>query len=123
MNDSFSEKPPVIDLEHLSRRTGLIVRSIDAHSLTILFNRLAEYDPNDRAEKVSYTKRLITIKEAAQIGVRRGNFKMDNTTKEKSYLLLVLSAGWAPTSQRLRWPPATRLSRPGRNPDTVNNHS
>jgi len=59
MNDSFSEKPPVIDLEHLSRRTGLIVRSIDAHSLTILFNRLAEYDPNDRAETFEYLKHAL----------------------------------------------------------------
>jgi hypothetical protein len=59
MNDSFSEKPQVIDLEHLSRRTGLIVRTADGQSLAILFDRLAKYDANERAQTFDYLKQAI----------------------------------------------------------------
>ena len=49
----------MIDLEHLSQRTGLIVRSVDANSLTTLFDRLAEYDVNERAETFDYLKQAL----------------------------------------------------------------
>jgi hypothetical protein len=58
MNDS-SETAPVLDLEHLSRRTGLIVRLVDAHLLAILFDRLAEYDAKERAETFDYLKHAL----------------------------------------------------------------
>ena len=59
MDDSFSEKPQLIDLEHLSRRTGLVVRSADCQSLAILFDRLAEYDVNERAQTFDYLTQAI----------------------------------------------------------------
>jgi len=40
----------VIDLKHLSRRTGLIVRTVDADSMATLFDVSDDYDVNERAE-------------------------------------------------------------------------
>jgi len=37
-----------------SRRTGLIVRSVDADSMATLFDLLDDYDVNERAETFDY---------------------------------------------------------------------
>ena len=44
----------VIDLKHLSPRTGLIVRSVDADSMATLFDVFDDYDVNERAETFYY---------------------------------------------------------------------
>ena len=44
----------VIDLKHLSRRTGLIVRTVDADSMATLFDVFDDYDVNERAETFDY---------------------------------------------------------------------
>jgi hypothetical protein len=44
----------VIDLKDLSRRTGLIVRSVDADSMATLFDVFDDYDVNERAETFDY---------------------------------------------------------------------
>ena len=56
MNDSSRKASG--DLEHLSRRTGLIVRSVDADSMATLFDVLAEYDVNERAETFDYLEQV-----------------------------------------------------------------
>ena len=43
-------------LDELSRKTGLVVRSLDSTALNILFARLEEYDADERAETLEYLK-------------------------------------------------------------------
>ena len=59
MNDSTSGKLPTTNFEQLSRRTGLIVRSVDAASLATLFDRLLAYDANERAETFTYLRQAL----------------------------------------------------------------
>ena len=65
MNDSFSEKPMAVDLEELSRKTALVVRSPDSFALTELFARLARYDADERAETFDYLTHALNETRAA----------------------------------------------------------
>jgi hypothetical protein len=53
MIESSPDKTKV-NLEELSRKTGLIVGSPDAEALTSLFERLEEYDSDERAKTLEY---------------------------------------------------------------------
>ena len=59
MNKSISEKNGSIDLDELSRKTGLIVRPVDSVALDILFAKLEEYDATERAETLAYLKHAL----------------------------------------------------------------
>ena len=48
-----------VRLDELSRKTGLVVRSLDSTALNILFARLQEYDAGERAETVEYRQRAL----------------------------------------------------------------
>lgn len=43
-----------LDLDRLSRKTGLVVRSLYSAALNNLFARIEEYDPHERAETFDY---------------------------------------------------------------------
>jgi hypothetical protein len=51
----FRKNPMAVDLEELSRKTGLVVRSADSSALTELFARLEEYDSDERANNRHHT--------------------------------------------------------------------
>ncbi|HWN07744.1 MAG TPA: hypothetical protein VNO50_00385 [Pyrinomonadaceae bacterium] len=59
MNKSLSRKTGAIDLDELSRKTGLIVRPLDSVALEILFAKLEAYDATERAETLAYLKHAL----------------------------------------------------------------
>lgn len=59
MTKSISGKHESVDLEELSRRTGLILRLLDSATLDALFGRLEEYDANERAETFDFLKHAL----------------------------------------------------------------
>ena len=62
MNESekvLSEQRVSPDLAEVSRRTGLVVRSLDSAAVSGLFAELERYDEQERAETFSYLKRAL----------------------------------------------------------------
>jgi hypothetical protein len=62
MNESekvLSEQHVSPDLAEVSRKTGLVVRSLDSAAVSRLFSELERYDAQERAETFSYLKRAL----------------------------------------------------------------
>jgi len=59
MSNILTEETTAGDLGELSRKTGLIVRPLDAEAVNKLFVELEKYDAGERRETFDYLKRAL----------------------------------------------------------------
>ena len=59
MNEPQSKPSTVDDLAELSRRTGLVVGSVDSKAIEVLFAQLEKHDLQERAETFGYLRNAL----------------------------------------------------------------
>ena len=59
MSNTTIEEAVGDELAELSRRTGLVVRPLDAEAVDRLFAELEQFDPGERRETFDYLKRAL----------------------------------------------------------------
>jgi hypothetical protein len=59
MSDTLTEETIAGNLAELSRKTGLLVRPLDAEAVNRLFAELEKYDAGERRETFDYLKRAL----------------------------------------------------------------
>jgi len=62
---SVSEHTITPELADLSRKTGLVVRPVDPHTISSLFSELEKYDSHERAETFDDLKHAINESRAS----------------------------------------------------------
>ncbi len=59
MTNRDSRKAGPTNLVELSRKTGLVIRSVDSEVISKLFVEIEKYDSRERAETFAYLKRAL----------------------------------------------------------------
>ncbi len=59
MSDRLSKQTSPADFAELSRKTGLVIRSVDSDVISSLFVEIEKYDSRERAETFAYLKRAL----------------------------------------------------------------
>jgi hypothetical protein len=59
MSDALTEERIAGDLAELSRKTGLLIRPLDAEAMNKLFAELERYDAGERRATFEYLKRAM----------------------------------------------------------------